>query len=296
MGDTLKITMLGTGTPVPNAYAFGTATLVEAGGNCVLLDCGRGTVIRLGQMGIPLGKIEAVILSHYHSDHYAGLFDLQMTGAIPHKWAGRSGPLDVFGPVGLTHLTDGAWEAAKLDRDIRVADSEMDADRMRLVPHIYEEGVVFDKNGLKIIAIEVDHGEHIRPAFGFRVEYAGKVFVHSQDTCYNENLIKQAQGADVFVHEVAAARPEALKKNPAIKVAINHHADPTDVGRVFAQVKPRLAMLTHLVFLGPDPVTIEEVLDELGDVYDGTLVVAEDMMTILIGKTISVVPYFRGSK
>ena len=296
MQKTLKITMLGTGTPVPNAYAFGTATLVEAGDNCVLLDCGRGTVIRMGQMGIPIGKIDAVILSHYHSDHYSGLFDLQMTGAIPQHWAGRTGPLDVYGPVGLEDITNGAWQAATPDRSIRVADTEIDPETMRLAPHVYQEGVVYDKGGLKIIAIEVDHGEHIRPAFAFRVEYAGKVFIHSQDTRYNENLIKQAQGADVFVHEVAAAHPDVIKANPAIKVAINHHANPTDVGKVFAQTKPRLAMLTHLVFLGADPVGIEDVIDELGELYDGTVVVAEDMMTILIGKTISIIPYYRGSK
>lgn len=296
MQDALKITFLGTGTPVPNADAYGTSTLIEAGGQRVLLDCGRGTVVRLAQAGFPVGAIDRVFLSHYHSDHYVGLFDLLMTGAIPQRFAGRKGPLHVHGPVGLGAIAEGAWLAATPDRDIRVADGEMDPERMRIIPHVYTEGVVHDIDGLRIIAIEVDHGDFIRPAFAFRAEYAGKVFVHSHDTRYNENLIRQSQGADVMVHEVAAARPATLRDHPAVAVAINHHSTPAEVGRVFARVRPRLAMLTHLVFLPPDPVGIEEVMEELGAEYGAPVVVAEDLMSVLIGRTISVIPYHRGSK
>lgn len=296
MNNTLRITLLGTGIPVPHANAFGTATLIEAGGKRILFDAGRGVVTRLWQAGHTVGAVDTVFLSHYHSDHYAGLFDLLMTGAIPQKFADRGGPLDVYGPVGLEHIARGAWEATKPDRDIREADGEMTPAHMQIIPHIYEEGVVYDQGGLKIIAILVDHGEFIRPAYAFRVEYAGKVFVHSHDTRYNENLIRQSQGADVMVHEVAAARPEILEKFPNVQIVMDHHASPADVGRVFAQVKPRLAMLTHIAILPPDPISIEEVMEELGTEYDGAVVVAEDLMTIQIGRTISVIPYHRGAK
>ena len=167
---------------------------------------------------------------------------------------------------------------------------------MRVIPHEYAEGVVYDCDGLVIRAIKVDHGEFIRLAYGFRVEYGGHVFVHSHDTRYNENLIAQAQGADVFVHEVGAARPEVLANYPAVKVAIDHHATPAEVGRVFAQTKPRLALLTHLVLLKPDPVSVNEVMTELATEYDGTVLVAEDLMTIQIGRNISVIPYHHGGK
>ena len=164
------------------------------------------------------------------------------------------------------------------------------------VPHEYAEGVVYDRDGLVIRAIEVDHGEFIRPAYGFRVEYGGRVFVHSHDTRYNENLIRQAQGADVFVHEVAAAKPEIIASHPAVKVAIDHHATPAEVGRVFAQTRPKLAMLTHLVLLKPDPVSVNDVMAELATEYDGTVLVAEDLMTIQIGNNVSVIPFRHGGK
>jgi ribonuclease Z len=292
--DTLRVTLLGTGIPDPGINAFGTSTMIEAGDEKVLIDCGRGTVIRMAQVGFPIGFVDTVILSHYHSDHYSGIFDMVMTGTIRQPWSNRGGPLHVYGPTGIQDIAEGAWQVTKPDRDIRVADGESDPEDMRIIPHVYEEGVVYDKGGLKIIAIEVDHGEFIRPAYAFRVEYKGHVFVHSHDTKYNENLISQAQGADVFIHEVAAARPETLANYPKVKIAIDHHSTPTDVGKVFAQTNPKIAMLTHLVLLRPDPMKVSEVTAELAEEYDGLVLVAEDLMTIDIGKNISIIPFHHG--
>jgi len=123
--DTLTITLLGTGIPNPDINAFGTSTLIEAGGERVMIDCGRGTVIRMAEMGFPVGFIDTLILSHYHSDHYAGVFDLLMTGTIQQPFAGRGGPLKIIGPPGVEDIAEGAWLATRPDREIRVADSEM---------------------------------------------------------------------------------------------------------------------------------------------------------------------------
>ena len=287
----LKVTLLGTGIPNPSVQAFGTSTLIEAGEQRVMIDCGRGAVIRLSQLGLPVGYCDTIILSHYHSDHYSGIFDLLMSGTIRQAWAGRGGPLHVYGPEGVQHLAEGAWLATKPDRDIRVADHEIEPEDMRIIPHVYEEGVVYDRGGLKIIAILVDHGDNIPTAFGFRVEYGDNVFVHSHDTRYNENLISQAHGADVFVHEVAAARQSTLDNYPNVKIAIDHHSSPTDVGRVFAQTRPKLAMLTHLALLPPDPPSIDGLLAEIGEEYEGVVLIAEDLMTIRIGKGISIEPF-----
>lgn len=293
----IKITLLGTGTPVPSVLAFGTATLIEAAGLKLLLDCGRGAVMRLIQAGVPTGALDAVFISHYHSDHYSGLADLAMTGAIPLPWGSRKAPLEVYGPTGLKHITDGIWKASTPDREIRVADAEIDPEAMRLVPKTFrKEGVIFEKNGLQLTAILVDHGEHIKPAYAFRIDYNGHSFVHSGDTRFNENLINQAKGVDVFVHEVAAAHSETLKTEKAVRTAIDHHITPDRLAEVLDRTRPKLAVLTHLVFLPPNPPRIDDVIDELGSTYQGPLVVAEDMMSIHIGSAIAVVPFHHGSK
>ena len=292
----LRVTLLGTGIPNPQINAFGTSTLIEAGDEKLLIDCGRGTSIRLSQLGLGVGHVDRIILSHYHSDHYAGIFDFAMTGTIRQKFGGRNGPLHVHGPPGIERIAEGAWIATGLDRDIRTADNEIDPEHMRIIPHLYEEGVVYDQGGLVVRSIRVDHGDFIDIAYGFRVEYQGRVFVHSHDTRYNENLIAQAHGADVFVHEVAAARQEIQQKMQAIRLVMEHHASPAEVGLVFAQTRPKLALLTHLVLLKPDPVSINDVMAELAEEYDGTVMVAEDLLSIEIGRNISVIPYHRGGK
>ena len=288
MAAPLKITLLGTGTPMPDRHKFGTSTLVEAGGMRVLLDCGRGAVVRLSQIGVPVGSIDAVLISHFHSDHYAALPDLVMTGAIPAPWGGRQKPLRVVGPEGVQQVVDGLWSFMSADRAIRVADGEIDADMQRVEVGVISEGVVLEENGLRIVAFEVDHGDFVKPAFGYRVEFGGHVFVHSHDTRYCENLIRHAEGADVLVHEVAMARPETLEKHPHARTVLEHHITPREVGRVFAQVRPRVAMLTHLVLKAPDAPGIGELLDEVGQDYDGPVLVARDLTVIRFGASIAI--------
>lgn len=288
LASSMKITLLGTGTPMPDSHKFGTSTLVEAGGMRVLLDCGRGAVVRLSQIGVPVGSIDAVLFSHFHSDHYAALPDIVMTGAIPAPWGGRNQRLRVIGPEGVQEVVAGLWSFMSADRAIRVADGEIDPDMQAVDVGVISEGVVLDENGLRIIAFEVDHGDKVKPAFGYRVEYAGHVFVHSHDTRYCDNLVKHAEGADVLVHEVAMARAETLEKHPHARTVLEHHITPREVGRIFAQVRPKVAMLTHLVLKAPDAPGIGDLLDEVAQEYDLPVMVARDLTVIRFGAGIAI--------
>ncbi|MBR9839380.1 MAG: MBL fold metallo-hydrolase [Rhodobacteraceae bacterium] len=283
----MKITLLGTGTPQPNIHKFGTSTLIEAAGFRILVDAGRGAVARLAQIDVPVGSIDMVLFSHFHSDHYAALPDIVMTGAIPASWGGRKKRLKIVGPEGVQRVTEGLWAFTSADRDIRIADREIDPEMHRVEAEVLKEGVIFEQNDLKITAFEVDHGDFVKPAFGYRVDYAGQSFVHSHDTRYSENLIRHAQGADVLVHEVAMARPETLERHPHSRTVLEHHITPVEVGRVFSQIKPKLAMLTHLVLKGPDAPGIDEMLEEVGQSYAMPVIVARDLTVIRFGAAIS---------
>ena len=71
-----RVTLLGTGVPIPRPDRFGPSTLIEAGDQKLLIDAGRGATIRLYQLGVPIGRIDALLLTHYHSDHTVGIPDL----------------------------------------------------------------------------------------------------------------------------------------------------------------------------------------------------------------------------
>jgi ribonuclease Z len=141
-----------------------------------------------------------------------------------------------------------------------------------------------------VIAFEVDHGDVIKPCYGYRFEYGGRVAVFSSDTRYNQNVIRHGAGADLLVHEVACAAPQ-LMQAAYIQRIIAHHTTPRDAGRVFAQTRPKLAAYTHIVQIGNDrfaPPTIDDIVSETRETYDGPLAVGEDLMTFEIGETVTV--------
>src|SRR5215470_4133464 len=87
--ETFRVTLLGTASPTPRPTRFGPSTLIEAGDQKLLIDAGRGVPIRLKQLNIPLGKIDALLLTHFHSDHTSGVPDLWLTGWLGTAYAQR---------------------------------------------------------------------------------------------------------------------------------------------------------------------------------------------------------------
>jgi ribonuclease Z len=286
-----KVTLLGTGTPIPRHDRLGPSTLVEAGEEKILIDAGRGATIQLYRLRIPMGRINPLLLTHYHSDHTSGVPDFWLTGWLASFYARRTTPLHVVGPTGAKDLIANLEKAYAADIRIRLLDEKLPPDGIATrVQEFDRDGVVYEQGGVKVIAFEVDHGDVIKPCYGYRIEYEGRAAVFSSDTRYNENVIKYGKGADLLVHEVAMARPE-LMKEAYIQRIVAHHTVPRDCGRVFALTRPKLAAYTHLVMLASDTVaapTIDDLVSETRTTYDGPLEVGEDLMCFELGERVSV--------
>jgi ribonuclease Z len=289
-GSDFRVTLLGTGVPIPSPDRFGPSTLVEAGSRKFLVDAGRGAAIRLAQLKVPIGRIDVQLLTHYHSDHTSGVPDVWLTGWLESHFGTRKTPYRVIGPTGARELMENLERAYAADIRIRVADEKLPLSGIATdVTEFDCDGTVYDEDGVKVIAFEVDHGDVIKPCYGYRFEYGGRVAVLSSDTRYNHNVIKYGAGADLLVHEVASARPE-LMKEAYVQRIIGHHTVPRDAGRVFAQTKPKLAAFTHIVLLGSGliaPPSIDDIVAETRETYDGPLVVGEDLMTFDIGEIVT---------
>jgi ribonuclease Z len=281
-----RVTLLGTGNPRPSIDRFGPSTLIEAGGQRLLFDCGRGAAQRLFQIeGAPLvNAIDAVFLTHLHSDHVVGLPDLWLTGWL----FGRHWPLSLYGPKGTAELATHLTAAFAFDLKLREQDDLLPASGSRLKARDVLPGVVYQKDGVSVVAFAVDHGP-VRPAFGYRIEFAGRKVVLSGDTRATDALAAQAKGADLIVHEVAA--PEAERRLAAVTDAakieriLARHASPEECGRLFAKARPRLAVYSHIV---PSPATAEDLVPPTRRFYDGPLEVGRDLMAITIGARIEV--------
>lgn len=282
-----KVTLLGTGTPPPIIQRFGPSTLVQAGGMNLVFDCGRGCTQRLWQKKVPLGKVDVLFLTHLHSDHVVGIPDLLLTGWLRPPWAHRDNPLRVIGPKGTVSMMSHIEMAYDWDIKTRINDQKLPPKGVQHNATDMTEGVVFEKNGVKVTAIEVNHGAKIKPAFGYRIDYDGRSVVISGDTKPNENLIAKAKGVDLLIHQVAAARPALVKKLKFLKVILDHHTKPHEAGTVFSRVKPKLAVYYHLVMFGNPkikPYSFKELVELTRKTYSGPLMVGKDLMSFVVGK------------
>ena len=286
----IRVTLLGTGRPDPVIDRFGPSTLVEAGGQTLLFDSGRGVTQRLWQRGIPLSRVGAVFLTHLHSDHTVGLPDLWLTGWLPTPYGRRVTPLGVWGPTGTRAMTAGLTRAFAWDIDRRSRGEGLPAAAAAFDAHDIRPGIVFERGGVRVTAFLVDHGGLLQPAYGYRVDYRGRSVVISGDTRPNENLVRAAAGADVLVHEVIVAPAALLAQSATARRIVGFHTLPEDAGRIFARVHPRLAVYTHVVLLRIDPAfpapDVTELVRRTRTTYDGPLELGEDLMSIEIGPEI----------
>jgi ribonuclease Z len=276
----IRVTLLGTGDPRPIIDRFGPSILVEAGSEKLLIDVGRGAAQRFAQTGSSFGDLTGVFLTHLHSDHVVGLPDVWLTGWLMSR---RPAPLEVWGPAGTADMAAHLEAAYRFDRDIRARDDGTPAGGGRLLAHDVGEGVVLDRNGVKVTAFEVDHSP-VRPALGYRVDFGGRAVVLSGDTRHSPNLIRFARAADLLIHEVAAAADSDLAQSERLRAVIGHHTTPQQAGDVFRRAAPRLAVYSHLtLFSGLSP---EDVVRLTRQTYTGPLVVGEDLMRFRVGERV----------
>ena len=203
---------------------------MEAGSEKLLFDSGRGCVIRLAQAGVPWRELTDVFLTHLHADHTFALPDLFVTGWI----GGRADPLEVRGPTGTTEMLASMIHALDVDIASRLNSAMRARQPPKYVATEIESGIVYEHEGMKVTAFEVDHS--ISPAFGYRVDVSGRSVVISGDTRYSETLIRNAQGVDVLVHEVVFGPPGLTTEQQLIT---NGHTLPDAAARVFSATKPK---------------------------------------------------------
>lgn len=280
----VKVTLLGTGCPPAVTNRFGPSTLVQAGPQTFLFDAGRGAMQRLVQLGVHWQDVQGVFLTHLHSDHVVGFPDLWLTGWLIAP--GRNVPLRVWGPTGTSQMMSHLERAYEYDVRLRIENDRLSPEGAIVRPQDVGEGLVWDQAGVKVSAFEVDHAP-VKPALGYRIDYAGRSVVLSGDTRKSDNLIRHAQGVDVLVHEVFL--PDTLQRagvSPErAKSIIDYHVTPEQAGEVFARAKPKLAVYSHICMPSARE---QDLLPPTRRTYSGPLEVGEDLMVIEVGEAIHV--------
>ncbi|MFN7945304.1 MAG: MBL fold metallo-hydrolase [Blastocatellia bacterium] len=287
----MHIVLCGTGSPLPDATRASACTAVIAGGEFVLIDTGPGSWRKVALNNLPTASLSAVLLTHFHSDHIGDLGE-----TLTMSWAnGRRQRLDVYGPPGVERVVAGFAQAYAQDVDYRVAhhgEQAMPRNAAGATAHAVtiskadEAALVFERNGLKITAFNVAH-DPVKPAYGYRLEYRGRVVVITGDTAKSANVAKHAAGADLLIHDVLAGdllrmaadnfeRNGDQRRAKLSRDITTYHASPVEAAETAAAAKVETLVLTHMV---PPPVNqmIEQAfLRGVSNVFSGKVVIGKD--------------------
>jgi ribonuclease Z len=286
--DVMKLTFLGTGAPRPSTERYGPSIYVEAGDHKILVDAGPGMRERLFEAGgfEAISGVDHLLITHLHFDHTVSISSAWLSGWL----FGRRVPLKIQGPAGIKDMMENIKRAYQWDVDYRVMVG-VPIEGTELIVDEVSDGVIFDEDGLKITAFQVEHmpikmatGDVLGlrgETLGFRIDYKGHSVLFSGDTRSTENseINNIGKGVDLLIHEVQVPSPGATPEANLANVSLSVHSTPEQVGYVFEATKPKMAVYSHII---PPGTSAEDLEVATRPFYKGPLTVAHDYMEITL--------------
>lgn len=285
----MKLTLLGTGTPIPDIARRGPGSLLEHGDERVLIDAGAGVLHRLLEAGVsPLprrdGKpsLSRILLTHLHSDHITGLADVLWAGWIMGWWVE---PPPIIGPPGTAAFIPNLEAALGYDLTVRRALDRKD--RPWQTPPIteVEDGWRSEVGDLAISAVRVDH-HPVDQAFGFRVDSEAGSIGFSGDTKPVARLVEAFRGVDLLVHEVYSGRAAEARfgagtaSGARARGVASYHTSSYEVGRIATEAEAAKLVLNHILHWGAPA---EEIVADAARDYAREIVAGEDLQEFALG-------------
>lgn len=279
-GDTLRVVILGTGTPNADPDRSGPAVAVLAGGRSYLVDAGPGLVRRasaaanqLGEPALRPSHLSRLFLTHLHSDHTVGVPDLLLSTWVLE----REGPLQVHGPPGTRAMfqhVEAAWAG---DIRNRIEGREpANATGYRSEVREIDSGEVYQDDAVRVTAFRVPHGDwEPGTSFGYRFEGGGRVIVISGDTRPSDAVVAACQGCDVLVHEVYSGERLTRREPEWQTYHRGAHTSAAELADVATRARPKLLVLYHQLYWGADDDDLIQELRAAG--YAGPVVSARDL-------------------
>jgi ribonuclease Z len=274
----VQIVILGSGVPFPDPERAGASTLVRTSAGDLLFDCGRAVLMRAAAVGANAAALRAVFLTHLHSDHITDFNDVVTT-----RWIMSFEPnsLPVFGPGGTATLVQAT--EAMLEPDIRYRISHHDDLTWPPSAEVTEceRGTVLTDGAVRVTAAPTDHAP-VRPTVGYRVDDGDSSVVIAGDTVPCPGLDELCAGADMLVHTVIRRDLLEPLHVPRLNDVFDYHSTVEDAARSAARGGVGTLVLTHLV-PAPRPEAEQEWSDRARAHFDGTIVVARDLVTLNVG-------------
>ena len=284
----MEIVLTGTGSPLPDANRAGPSTLVKAtrgeegaGETHVLIDAGRGTVMRMAAAGSLPASLGAVLITHLHSDHVCALNDVITT-----HWVLSQGKatLAVYGPPGTAQFVERQLQALEADVGYRIAHHDVLTEGPKVAVTELEPGESFEVGGgggaIAVTTAATVHAP-VRPTIGYRLEHEGSVAAVVGDTIPCDGVDELAAGADAYVQTVIRRDLVELVPNEMFQDILDYHSGVVEAAQTAARIGARRLVLTHLV-PAPTPEQYPEWVARAAEHFDGEIVIGDDLTTITV--------------
>jgi ribonuclease Z len=271
----VQLTVLGSGSPIPDARRAGPAHLVTAGSTRLLVDAGRAVLMRLVAAGVLPPMLDAVLLTHLHSDHITDLNDVVTT-----HWVMSPSPttLHVYGPAGTEQVVSAIMSMLAPDLRYRL-DHHADLTWTPQVEvHELDAPTVISIGEATIRVERTDH-RPVEPTVGYRVEHDGGSIALAGDTVPCDGLTALVVGADVYVQTVI--RDDLVRSVPSARLQdiLDYHSTVEQAAQVATAGGVSTLVCTHMV-PAPAPGQEDEWRQLAARHFTGEIVIAEDLITI----------------
>lgn len=274
----MEITLLGTGTPIPDPDRAGSSTLVRAGSSAVLADCGRGVLMRLTAAGVFPPMLSAVLLTHLHSDHITDLNDV-----ITMRWvmSPMPNPLTIYGPPRTAEVVDGVLAMLAPDISYRIAHHDDLVEPPSVTVVEVQHGDEFVVGDLTVRVAATDH-RPVEPTVAFRLEHDGVSVVLGGDGVPCDTLEELCAGADAYVQTVL--REDIVRTVPVQRFTdiLDYHSTVEQAAQVAARAGVSTLVLTH--YIPSLPTGNEEEWRALAAAhFSGEIVIGPDLTSVTVG-------------
>ena len=276
----IEVILLGTGSPIPDPQRAGPSTLVRAGSQTLLVDCGRGVLQRAAAVGVGANALSALLLTHLHSDHIADLGDVLITRWVT-TFTPNPPPLPIIGPPGTASVVDAMLDAFGPDIGYRIAHhADLTAPPAVEVEET-TQGEVWARDGVRITVAPTDH-RPVAPTIAFRIESGGASVVLAGDTVPCDSLDELAAGANALVHTVIRKDlVESLPQQRARDIC-DYHSSVEEAAATAARAGVDTLVLTHCV-PAVAPGQEDEWLARAASAFGGRVELGPDLHRVEVG-------------
>jgi len=273
----VTVTVLGTGNPIPDPDRAGAATLVHAGATRLLVDAGRAVVMRLAAAGVLPVMLDAVLLTHLHSDHITDLNDVITTHWVMSQ---TPTPLRVYGPPRTGDVVAGILAMLAPDIDYRLAHHDDLTWTPVVEVHELAPPDTLDIGEATILVRATDH-RPVEPTVGYRIEHDGSTVAIAGDTVPCPGLDELCADADLYLQTVVRADLVRLVPSRRYQDILDYHSTIVQAAQTAARAGVKTLVCTHFVpALAPGQ---HDAWRELAaEQFAGELVLADDLTTITL--------------